>query len=166
MTPLTPTPRIPLTLLPPRRYFPPVRRLCGATSGFFPCFARRHVPRCVLTNAGFNALPISPCCFCLRPSPTCRGSSGFVRGCMRSPLTLVVGVAWPPHLSPCGMCCTGAVGDEHHFIFMCPALVPVQDRFRPLFAPGTRSLRSLIWQQDLREVVRFVRECFVFRSSL
>jgi hypothetical protein len=29
-----------------------------------------------------------------------------------------------------------------------------------------RSLRLFIWQQDLRAVVRFVHECFVFRSSL
>jgi hypothetical protein len=28
------------------------------------------------------------------------------------------------------------------------------------------SLRLFIWQQDLRAVVRFVHECFVFRSSL
>jgi hypothetical protein len=55
---------------------------------------------------------------------------------------------------------------SHHFIFMCPALAPVRDRERPLFASGTRSLRLFIWQQDLRAVVRFVHECFVFRSSL
>jgi hypothetical protein len=42
----------------------------------------------------------------------------------------------------------------------------VRERFRPLFASGTRSLRLFIWQQDLRAVVRFVHECFVFRSSL
>jgi hypothetical protein len=72
----------------------------------------------------------------------------------------------PRLLRHCDMCGTGAVGDEHHFIFMCPSLAPVRDRFRPLFASGTRSLRLFIWQQDLRAVVRFVHECFVFRSSL
>jgi hypothetical protein len=45
---------------------------------------------------------------------------------------------------------TGAVGDEHLFTFMCPALAPVRDRFRSLFASDTRSLRLIIWQQDLR----------------
>jgi hypothetical protein len=63
------------------------------------------------------------------------------------------------------MCGTGAVGDEHHFIFMRPALALVRERSRPLFASGTRSLRLFIWQQDLR-AVRFVHECFGFRSSL
>jgi hypothetical protein len=48
----------------------------------------------------------------------------------------------------------------------CPALAPVQDRLRPLFISGTQSLRWSIWQQDVRDVVRFVHECFVFRSSL
>jgi hypothetical protein len=38
------------------------------------------------------------------------------------------------------MCGTGAVGDERHFIFAFPALVPVRDHFRPLFASGTRSI--------------------------
>jgi hypothetical protein len=72
----------------------------------------------------------------------------------------------PRLLRHCDMCGTGVVGDEHHFIFMCPALAPVRERFRPSFASGTRSLRLFIWQQDLRAVVRFVHECFVFRSSL
>jgi hypothetical protein len=72
----------------------------------------------------------------------------------------------PRHLQHSDMCGTGAVGDEHQFIFMCPALAPVRERFRPLFASGTRPLRLLIWQQDLRAVVRFVHECFAFRSSL
>jgi hypothetical protein len=59
----------------------------------------------------------------------------------------------------------GAVGDEHHFILLCSALATVRDRFHPLFACGTRSL-TFIWQQDLREVVRFVHECFVFRATV
>jgi hypothetical protein len=44
------------------------RRLCSTTLVFFLCFARRHVPNCVLTIAGFGTLPISPGrlrCFCL-----------------------------------------------------------------------------------------------------
>jgi hypothetical protein len=63
------------------------------------------------------------------------------------------------------MCGTGAVVDEHHSIFECPALAPVRDRVRPLFASGTPSLRLFIWQQDLREVVRFLHECSVFPAS-
>ena len=72
----------------------------------------------------------------------------------------------PRLLRHCDMCGTGAVGDEHHFIFTCPALAPVRERFRPLFASGTRSLRLFIWQQDLCAVVHFVNACFAFRSSL
>ena len=72
----------------------------------------------------------------------------------------------PRLLRHCDMCGTGAVGDEHRFIFMCPALAPVRERFRHLFASGTRSLRLFIWQRDLCAVVRFVHACFAFRSSL
>jgi hypothetical protein len=61
----------------------------------------------------------------------------------------------PRLLRHCDMCGAGAVGDEHHFIFMCPALAPVRVRFRPLFAYGIRSFRLFIWRQDLRAVVLF-----------
>jgi hypothetical protein len=57
-----------MILLPSRRCFVLVRRPCGTTL-VSPCVARRHVPSCVLPNAGFSALPISlgrPCFF----SPT------------------------------------------------------------------------------------------------
>jgi hypothetical protein len=64
------------------------------------------------------------------------------------------------------MCGTEAVGDEHHFIFMCPALAPVRERFCSLFASGTPSLRLFTWQQGLCAVVRFVHEWFLFCSSL
>jgi hypothetical protein len=72
LTLLTPTTCIPLTLPSSRPYFSLWRRERGATLLFFPCLARRHVPSCVLTIAGFGALPIStgrPRCFCLRLCP-------------------------------------------------------------------------------------------------
>ena len=72
----------------------------------------------------------------------------------------------PRLLCQCDMCGTGAVGDEHHFVFICPALAPVREQFRHLFASGTRSLRLFIWRQDLCAVVRFIHACFALRSSL
>jgi hypothetical protein len=82
------------------------------------------------------------------------------------PLTLVGGVAYTAFSVTMICVVQGPFGDGHHFIFMCPALAPVRDLFRPLLASGTQSLCLLVWQQDLREVVRFVHECFVFRSTL
>jgi hypothetical protein len=68
-----------------------------------------------------------------------------------------------PSLPHCDMCRSGAVGHEHYIIIMCLALALVRDRFRFLFAFGTRSLHLFIWQQDLREVARYMsaHECFV-----
>jgi hypothetical protein len=67
--------------VPSRRYFALVRRLCGTTLVGSPCFARRHVLSCVLTNAGFGALPTCPgrpCRFSPLLCPICGYPSVFV----------------------------------------------------------------------------------------
>ena len=66
----------------------------------------------------------------------------------------------------CDMCSSGAVGDEYHFVFVCPALAPVRARYAALFGPSFRTLRVFLWQEDLLAVVRFVYDCFEVRSQL
>ena len=66
----------------------------------------------------------------------------------------------------CDMCPTGAVGDEYHFVFVCPALAPVRAHYAALFRPSFRTLRAFLWQEDILAVVRFVYDCFQVRSQL
>jgi len=66
----------------------------------------------------------------------------------------------------CDMCDTGAVGDEHHFVFVCPALAAVRTHYAPLFALRSRTLRAFVWQPDLLLVVRYIYDCFQVRARI
>jgi hypothetical protein len=161
-----PTPCTPLTLRPSRRCFALGHRLRSTTLLFFPCFARRHVPsyhRWFRSSAHLCREALL-----LLPSPVCHLRVFFQFRIGVHALPVDVGRRrGAPAFSVSVICLVqGPTGDEYDFIIMCPALAPVRDRFRPLFASGTRSLSLFLWQQDLCEVFRFVTECFVLRSNL
>jgi hypothetical protein len=66
----------------------------------------------------------------------------------------------------CDKCDTGVVGDEHHFVLVCPALAAVRTQYAPLFALGCRTLRAFVWQPDLLMVVRYIYDCFQVRARI
>jgi hypothetical protein len=77
----------------------------------------------------------------------------------------------PPFSAPrsqrtCDMCDTGVLGDEHHFVFVCPAFAAVGTHYAPLFALGSKALPAFVWQPDLLIVVRHIYDCFVLGSRI
>ncbi len=62
--------------------------------------------------------------------------------------------------------CTGVVGDEHHFVFVCPALAAVRTRYALSFALRSRTLRAFVWQPDLLMAVRYISDCFQVRARI
>jgi hypothetical protein len=69
------------------------------------------------------------------------------------------------HFRLCDMCRMEAVGYEQDFTFTSHALHFMLKQICQLFASGNRSLRSVLWQEDLCAVLRLVNECFALRFN-
>jgi hypothetical protein len=54
----------------------------------------------------------------------------------------------------CGTSDSCVVGDEHHCVFVCPALAAVRTHYAPLFALRSRTLCAFVWLPDLVVLVR------------
>ena len=58
------------------------------------------------------------------------------------------------------MCQEGVLGDEKHFLFECPALQDLRDRYEDLFqAPQGDAMILFMWQDDIIGVARFIDAC-------
>jgi hypothetical protein len=72
----------------------------------------------------------------------------------------------PRHERFCDMCSLPLVGDEQHFVFYCPYLQPVRDRYMDLFRSPFRSLRQFMWQDNTPRVITFLVECLELRKLM
>jgi hypothetical protein len=71
----------------------------------------------------------------------------------------------PRHERWCDQCSLHLVGDEQHFVFYCPFLQQVRDRYPDLFHLPIRSLPQFLWQEDIIQVINFVVDCFALRQT-
>ena len=65
----------------------------------------------------------------------------------------------------CTLCDCGALDDEMHMVYECPALEPVRDQF-PHFFEGSQDMRRLFAHKDQTSLVRFVHRCFRLREQM
>ena len=84
-----------------------------------------------------------------------------------SPAKMVAAqLAGPTHVDRahrvCLSCNSGALGDEKHLVFECPALASLRQRHAGLFTSQTDTMRSFFAQQDHLGVFHYVIDCLDF----
>eukprot|EP00884_Botryococcus_braunii_P011700 jgi/Botrbrau1/20530/Bobra.145_2s0079.1 len=90
------------------------------------------------------------------PMKTVRTLLRFRLGCHDLPIDTGRRQGIPRDESICTRCSLGMVGDEFHFLFICPLLEQIRSQFSHLFHPPVRSVTRFMWQRDGEGVARFV----------
>ncbi len=80
----------------------------------------------------------------------------FRLGCHDLPVEVGRYAGVPRQCRLCLSCPLGAVGDEKHMIFECPAVAALRVQYAHLFAASIQDVRQFMWQDDRVGVVRFV----------
>ena len=60
----------------------------------------------------------------------------------------------------CSVCATDIAGDEHHFVFECPAYCSIRDRLTAISWGPAPTLSSFFGLHDHRVIAKFLQECF------
>lgn len=89
----------------------------------------------------------------------------FRLGCHDLPIVVGRRTGVPRSERLCRHCPSGAIGDERHLVFVCPAVQHVRDKYSHLFTPRRPTMRQFMWQDDTVSVVRFVAECLDILQS-
>ena len=90
---------------------------------------------------------------------TVRAVLQFRIGCHALPVVAQQHQGMARHDRLCQQCALGALGDEQHMLFECPATQPVRQAFAHLFAGRPADVRSFMWQPDTAGVAKCVLAC-------
>ena len=92
------------------------------------------------------------------PAKTVRSFIRFRSGCSGLPIDKGRSQKVPRHHRVCQACHSGALCDEYHLIFKCPALTFLRVKYRDLVTLGTQTMKTFIWQRQTYLVAGFVTE--------
>ncbi len=80
----------------------------------------------------------------------------FRLGCHDLPVEVGRYAGVPRHSRLCLRCTLGAVGEEKHMVFECPAVAALRVQYAHLFGAVIQDMQQFMWQDDRVGVVRFV----------
>jgi hypothetical protein len=71
----------------------------------------------------------------------------------------------PRHERWYDQCSLHVVGDKQHFVFYCPSLQQVRDRYPDLFHLPICTLQQFLWQEDIIQVIKLCGRLFCFAPN-
>ena len=83
----------------------------------------------------------------------------FRMGCHNLPWDLGRRQGIPRLHRVCLLCAGENPGDEQHVVFECPGLQDIRDRYQGLFGEHATTVLQFMWQDDIRGVAMFIKEC-------
>ena len=83
----------------------------------------------------------------------------FRLGCHNLPWDLGRRQGVPRLHRVCTLCAGEHLGDEQHVVFECPGLQAIRDRHLGLFGEHAATMIQFMWQDDIRGVAVFIKEC-------
>ncbi len=83
----------------------------------------------------------------------------FRMGCHNLPWDLGRRQGIPRLHRVCTLCAGENPGDEQHVVFECPGLQDIRDRYQGLFGEHATTMLQFMWQDDIRGVAMFIKEC-------
>ena len=134
----------------------------GKTSRLVLGHALLRAPVFVRMVHGLHGLPTSiprqySGCHC--PLGVCKPCSGSGWVAITFPGILVVGKVSPGCIGYAHCVLVKIQGDEQHVVFECPGLQDIRDRYQGLFGEHATTMLQFMWQDDIRGVAMFIKEC-------